>query len=145
VEDKGTAKSASTEISRLVGEGSFPNSKPVKLVQYLIDAAQIQSGIIMDFFAGSGTTAHAVLAQNALDGGNRSFVLVQLPEAIDGKSKSGGLHHHNIAEITQARIAAAIRAIAKSERMKNKNFDLGMKVLTLRPTNCEVKSGSSGT
>ena len=134
VEDKGTAKSASTEISRLVEDDTFPNPKPVKLIQYLIDAAQTQNGIIMDFFAGSGTTAHAVLAQNALDGANRSFVLVQSSEVIDSKLSGGsGSHHHNIADITKARIVAVIRSIEKSERMENKSLDLGMKVLRLHP------------
>jgi len=134
VEDKGTAKSASTEISRLVEDDTFPNPKPVKLIQYLIDAAQTQNGIIMAFFAGSGTTAHAVLAQNALDGANRSFVLVQSSEVIDSKLSGGsGSHHHNIADITKARIVAVIRSIEKSERMENKSLDLGMKVLRLHP------------
>ncbi len=127
IEDKGTAKSAAAALARLVGEDIFTNPKPVALIQYLIDAAQTQNGIILDFFAGSGTTAEAVLAQNAWDGGNRSFVLVQLPEKI--LSGENSLNYRNIAEITRARIVAAIRKWKKENKAIQ---DLGVKVLQFR-------------
>jgi adenine-specific DNA-methyltransferase len=129
VEYKGTAKSAASELAQLLGTSTFTNPKPVRLIQHLIDAAQTQNGIILDFFAGSGTTAEAVLAQNAQDGGNRSFILVQLPEKIrlgDMQTK-----YLNIAEITRARIAAVIQTMEKSEP-KDSKLDLGMKVFKLR-------------
>ena len=129
VEYKGTAKSAAAELARLIGTGVFTNPKPVGLIQHLIDAAQTQNGIILDFFAGSGTTAESVLAQNALDGGNRSFILVQLPEKI--KSGNKVVKYRNIAEITRARIAAVIQSMKKSN-VNGERLDLGMKVLKLR-------------
>ena len=129
VEYKGTAKSAAAELARLVGSDIFTNPKPVGLVQYLIDAAQTQNGIILDFFAGSGTTAEAVLAQNALDGGNRSFILVQLPEEIRSGDKP--LKYRNISEITRARTAAVIQNMKRS-RLKDSRLDLGMKVFKLQ-------------
>ncbi|HYB04098.1 MAG TPA: DNA methyltransferase, partial [Nitrososphaerales archaeon] len=111
------------------GSDIFTNPKPVGLVQYLIDAAQTQNGIILDFFAGSGTTAEAVLAQNALDGGNRSFILVQLPEEIRSRDKP--LKYRNIPEITRSRTAAVIQNMKRS-KLKNSRLDLGMKVLKLQ-------------
>ena len=63
----------------------FDNPKPIKLLKYFFSFATSKSDIILDFFAGSGTTAHAVMAQNALDGGNRKFILCQLDEEIDPK------------------------------------------------------------
>lgn len=79
----GDNQEATREVNELIGESEFDiNPKPVRLVQRLIQLATDSDGedIIFDFFAGSGTTGHAVLRQNAEDGGNRQFVLVQLPE-----------------------------------------------------------------
>ena len=136
IEEKGTAKSAASEIAKLVGAECFPNPKPVKLIQYLIDAAETENEIILDFFAGSGTTAHAVLAQNSLDDGKRSFILVELPAPVDRFSvstKRGRKNLSNIAEITRARIKAAIEEEQKFRMRKRvtTNSDLGMKVLRL--------------
>ncbi len=136
IEEKGTAKSATSEIAKLVGAECFPNPKPIKSIQYLIDAAETENGIVMDFFAGSGTTAHAVLAQNAIDGGNRSFVLVQSPVPVGNFSvstKRGRTDFSTIAEITRARIKAAIEEYQKSRNRKGikANYDLGLKVLRL--------------
>jgi adenine-specific DNA-methyltransferase len=129
IEGKGTAKRASRDMSRLPGSSSFPNPKPVELIQYLIDAAETRDAIVMDFFAGSGTTAHAVLAQNAIDSGNRSFLLVQLPEQLNSnKAKTGAVQ--NSAEITRLRIQAVIGRGKKATKTLP-GQDLGMKVLQL--------------
>ncbi len=141
IEEKGTAKSAAAELFRLVGADCFPNPKPVKLVQYLIDAAQTQHGIVMDFFAGSGTTAQAVLAQNALDGGNRSFLLVQLPESLEhlvSWPSEGRLRFHNIAEVTRCRVIAAIADLKRSPTSgttAGSELDLGMRVFRVAMKN----------
>lgn len=80
------------ELERIFSvRGVFNNPKPIQLIQYLIKATESsmldgQQMIVLDFFAGSGTTAHAVLAQNQ-DGGNRKFILVQLPEKLDSNNK----------------------------------------------------------
>jgi len=136
VEGKGTAKRASIEMRRLAGIDCFPNPKPVKLIQYLIDAAQTQNGIVMDFFAGSGTTAEAVLIQNAIDGGSRSFILVQLPEEITHTRNSdpgNKVKFQNSAEIARFRIKAAIDNLSCAQKTSQPKFkkDLGMKVLRL--------------
>jgi len=134
IEDKGTAKSAASEMIKLFGFDIFPHPKPVKLIQYLIDACQTQNEIVMDFFAGSGTTAHAVLAQNASDGGNRSFVLVQIPEPVNRNYKTPNLakaEFRTIADITRMRITAALEMVRRSARY-GESFDLGMKVFGLK-------------
>jgi adenine-specific DNA-methyltransferase len=134
IEGKGTAKRASIEIRRLVGMDCFPNPKPVKLIQYLIDAVQTKNEIVMDFFAGSGTTAEAVLTQNAADGGNRSFILVQLPEPIDPVVNSivaGKWKFKNSAEIARFRINAVIENLNRTTQTAKPKGDLGMKVLRL--------------
>jgi adenine-specific DNA-methyltransferase len=130
IEEKGTAKSAASEIARLVGSDSFRNPKPVKLMRYLIDATQTEGETIMDFFAGSGTTAQAVLEQNELDGGARSFILVQLPEALNqfrvasDQSQSG---FSTIADVTKKRILATIENIRR-HRNQVSTLDLGVKI-----------------
>lgn len=134
IERKGTAKSADAEMKRLVGVEScfFPHPKPVALVQYLIDAAQTKGSIVLDFFAGSGTTAEALLAQNILDGGDRSFILVQLPEpihflkeeAVDPTRKIGKIR--SAADITRYRIAATIEKFGLKKPVFS--IDLGVKV-----------------
>ena len=131
VERKGTAKKASSDIRELVGTDCFPNPKPVELIRYLIDAAQTQNGIIMDFFAGSGTTAQAVLEQNAIDGGNRSFFLVELPKPLaEHETDISKMKFQTSADVTKFRIKAAIKKFKNEEKTVN-NIDLGMKVFAL--------------
>lgn len=133
IEEKGTAKSASMELVRLMGYNCFSNPKPVELIQYLIDAAKTEHGIVLDFFAGSGTTAHAVLAQNAIDNGDRSFILVQSPE-VPRVGKNSHLeyrkHFKSIADITRKRLATTIELFEKSS--SRSKLDLGMKVFKLK-------------
>jgi adenine-specific DNA-methyltransferase len=135
IEEKGTAKSASTEVARLVGYNCFSNPKPVKLIQYLIDAAQTQHGVVLDFFAGSGTTAHAVLAQNSLDGGDRSFILVQMPELVKNVKNSPAevrKAFRSIADITRRRVVSTIKDLEESSRSGSiPALDLGMRVFKL--------------
>lgn len=130
IERKGTAKKAAAELRGLIGADAFPNPKPVELIRYLIDAAQTENGIIMDFFAGSGTTAQAVLEQNLADSGKRSFVLVQLPEGVETDlPNDSGTRFQKSTDIAKLRIRTLI------ERIKKKSIpdqlDLGMKVLKL--------------
>jgi adenine-specific DNA-methyltransferase len=138
IERKGTAKSAESEMKRLLGvEYYFPHPKPIRLIQYLIDMAQTEGSIVLDFFAGSGTTAEAVLAQNALDGSDRSFVVVQLPEPIISfpviySRTSSDIR--NTSDIARLRIVAGIDSIRKNERDNEKlNLDLGIKVYEFTP------------
>src|SRR5665213_1525538 len=86
------------EVKRLLGQGAFTNPKPVGLVKYILEQSVGPDDLVLDFFAGSGTTADAVMTQNAADGGSRRFILVQLPEPVESDTFS------NISAITRARV-----------------------------------------
>jgi adenine-specific DNA-methyltransferase len=105
----GMTNSAGTaELQSLELGGYFDNPKPTDLVKYLIDIVQVsKEATVLDFFGGSGTTAHAVMALNAQDGGRRKFILVQLPEPTDSDSDSRAAGFHSIPDITRKRIELA--------------------------------------
>ena len=103
------------QVKELFGEKVFSNPKPLKLLNDLIDIGLEENEVILDFFAGSGTTVHAVMEQNKQDGGNRKFITVQLPELIDSKNnktaydfvKNELKKEPTIFEITKERIIRA--------------------------------------
>lgn len=131
----------------------FPNPKPSLLVQNLLQLKPIidnEETIILDFFAGSGTTAHAVMQLNKEDGGNRKFICVQLPELCDANSEAYKAGYCTIADISKERIrraSAKIRAEVETEQAKqqgqlsfddasqNAMPDLGFKVFKLSDSN----------
>ena len=82
----------------------FENAKPVDVIAYLINMMSSDRDTVVDFFSGSATTAHAVMQLNAEDGGNRKFIMVQLPEICDEKSEAFKSGHKNICEIGKERI-----------------------------------------
>ena len=86
-DEVGHTHSNNEELANLVGKGIFENPKGSKLIKRMLIVANAENDLILDFFAGSGTTGDAVMQLNAEDGGNRQFILVQLPEAIDPKKK----------------------------------------------------------
>lgn len=97
---------ANNELKELGLGGIFNNPKPTRLIERIITLAERDSNsIILDFFAGSGTTAHAVLKKNKEDGGNRKFILVQLPELVDTKSTAYQSGYEHISDFTAARIS----------------------------------------
>ncbi len=118
----------------------FGTPKPVTLIQKILRLASTQSGgdLILDFFAGSGTTAQAVLELNKEDGGNRKFILVQLPEP------TGREDFPTIAEITKERVRRVIRRMEKTDDSElalaagSATPDLGFKVFKLAPSNFAV-------
>jgi adenine-specific DNA-methyltransferase len=91
------------------GEKVFNNPKPIELVQHILTIAATKETIVLDSFAGSGTTAHAVLALNKEDGGKRRFVLVQIPEEIEEDKPAYKLGFRNIIDITAERVRRVIR------------------------------------
>ena len=105
---------ASNKLYDLMGAACFSNPKDVDLLSGLLGSLQVDtSDIVVDFFAGSGTTGHAVLAQNMVDGGNRRYVLIQLPESLDPEKKEQKIAAEycqmlgrplNIAELTKERL-----------------------------------------
>ena len=118
----------------------FDYPKPVSLVKEFAQGVTILSkndkDIILDFFSGSATTAHAVMQLNAEDGGNRKFIMVQLPEATDEKSEAYKAGYKNICEIGKERIRRAGKKI-KSEHPEEKDLDIGFRVLKLDSSNME--------
>jgi len=119
------------------GDIAFENGKkPVRLIKQLIKWANIaRDGIILDFFAGSGTTAHAVLQSDSEDGAGRKFILVQLPEKCDEKSTAFKEGYKTIAEICKERIRRAGSQIKTANATTAPNLDVGFRVLKIDTSN----------
>jgi adenine-specific DNA-methyltransferase len=137
----GTAKSAGLALVELFGGLKlFDYPKPVELLNRLVRIASEDDALILDFFAGSGTTAQAVLEMNEEDGGNRKFILVQLPEVVDEDSAAAKAGFANIAEITKERVRRVIKKLDGGTKDGlgldgKKNLDRGFKVYALHRSN----------
>jgi len=135
--DVGHTQDSMRELRELFdGEKVFDYSKPVKLMKQVIQlyTSNNSEDIILDFFSGSATTAHAVMKLNAEDGGNRKFIMVQLPEKTDEKSEAYKAGYKNICEIGKERIRRAGRKIKEELGIK---LDVGFRVLKLDSSNME--------
>ena len=111
-QEYGTTKAGSIEIRELLGNREiFSYPKPSVLIKRLLKIASTKESIILDFFSGSATTAHAVMQLNAEDGGNRKFIMVQLPELTDENSEAYKVGYKNICEIGKERIRRAGKKI----------------------------------
>ena len=135
----GTNENASDELDELMGK-NFSNNlypKPTSLIKFLIDMNCDKNSIILDFFSGTATTAHAVMELNAEDGGNRKFIMVQLPEPTDEKSEAYKAGYKNICEIGKERIRRAGEKIKEEYKDKEniENLDIGFKVFKLDTSN----------
>ena len=117
----------------LFGKTFFSYTKPESLIKALILQATDKDSIILDFFSGSATTAHAVMQLNAEDGGQRKFIMVQLPEHCDEKSEAYKAGYSNICEIGKERIRRAAKKIAADN--PGKPFDGGFRVFKLDESN----------
>ena len=115
----------------------FNYSKPKELLEFLINRIISSEGIILDFFSGSATTAHAVMKLNAEDGGNRKFIMVQLPEKTDEKSEAYKAGYKNICEIGKERIRRAGKKVKEEAGLQAQNLDTGFRVLKLDSSNME--------
>jgi adenine-specific DNA-methyltransferase len=115
----------------------FDNPKPVGLIKKMLQLSANKNCIILDFFSGSATTAHAVMQLNAEDSGNRKFIMVQLPELTDEKSEAYKVGYKNICEIGKERIRRAGEKIKEENKDKEniENLDIGFKVLKLDTSN----------
>lgn len=119
-------------------KGIFDYTKPVKLMTRLLHIGSNSNDIILDFFSGSATTAHAVMQLNAEDGGNRKFIMVQLPEKTDEKSEAYKAGYKNICEIGKERIRRAGKKILEDNstlNSQNSTLDVGFRVLKLADSN----------
>lgn len=118
----GTNQRAIIEVENIFGSRYFDFPKPVSLIRTLIKLGSDTDSIILDFFSGSATTAHAVMQLNAEDGGHRKFIMVQLPEKTDEKSEAFKAGYKNICEIGKERIRRAGKKI--KEDLKNNGKDM---------------------
>lgn len=134
-DEVGNNQEAKQETKALFnGLGIFDGPKPVRLLKYLFRIANVDtSDIILDFFSGSATVAHAVMELNAEDSGQRKFILVQLPEETDEKSEAYKAGYKNICEIGKERIRRAAKKIA--EENPEAKFDGGFRVLKCDTSN----------
>ena len=121
------------EVMDLLGESLFDNPKPESLLRKIISYTNNNQNIVLDFFSGSATTAHAVMQLNAEDGGKRKFIMVQLPEVCDEKSEAYKAGYKNICEIGKERIRRAGKKIV--EETGKTDLDIGFRVLKLDESN----------
>ena len=113
----------------------FPRPKPLGTIQRTLSLSTCKEDIILDFFSGSSTTAHAVMQLNAEDGGNRKFIMVQLPEMTDENSEAYKAGYKNICEIGKERIRRAGEKIKEEAGLIAQDLDIGFRVLKLDSTN----------
>ncbi len=138
----GMVSEQTAALSELMGASVFDTPKPVDMIQEFVEWFAGPDDLVMDFFAGSGTTGHAVMAQNAADGGNRRYILVQLPEPLDPENKEQKVAAEfcqqlgvplNIAELTKERL----RRAGEKVKAENPDFegDTGFRVYRLDSSN----------
>ena len=140
ISNKGTK-----EVQQLLGKGIFDFPKPLALIKILASIGSMEESIVLDFFSGSATTAHALMQLNAEDGGNRKFIMTQIPELCDGKSDAFKAGYKNICEIGKERIRRAGEKIKAKVEEENAQLklgeepkqvpDIGFRVLKLDETN----------
>ena len=135
--DVGHNQEGRQEVKKLFDDkGYFDGPKPTRLLHRILQIANLEKdSIILDFFSGSATTAHAVMQLNAEDGGNRKFIMVQLPEETDEKSEAFKAGYKNICEIGKERIRRAGAKIKEENPMTTAGLDTGFRVLKLDSTN----------
>lgn len=144
-DDCGTTTDGTKEIMDLFNNKLFDTPKPTSLIKKILQVStnsadrnpKFEPDIILDFFSGSASTAHAVMQLNAQDGGNRKFIMVQLPEKTDETSQAHKAGYKNICEIGKERIRRAGKKIFEENKDKEgiENLDIGFRVLKLDDTN----------
>lgn len=142
----GHSQEGSQEVTKILNAGVFDGPKPVRLLSRLLTLANTdKDSIILDFFSGSATTAHAVMQLNADDGGNRRFIMVQLPELTSEKGTARQAGYKNICEIGKERIRRAGKKILEEKGDQiaigdddKKPLDIGFKVFKLDTSNLRI-------
>jgi len=137
-----STRKGSQEIEYLFESKIIEFPKPKDLIKWIVNLVTSNDDITLDFFSGSCTTAHAVLDLNKADGGNRKFIMVQMPEPCDEKSEAYKAGYKTIAEIGKERIRRVIKKIKKDDEGKfdfaKSGLDLGFKVFKLRQSNFKI-------
>jgi adenine-specific DNA-methyltransferase len=165
--DVGSSHQANEQLAQLLTKGMFDNPKSIQVIQTSIKVGNVsKDDIVLDFFGGSGTTAQAVLELNKEDGGNRKFILVQMPEKCDENSEAYKAGYKTIADIAKERIRRVVGKIEKEntphpnplpqgerglfpppltgggEGKGGSKHDLGFKVFKLSPSSFKIWRGS---
>ncbi len=140
--DVGFNAEGTRELREVLGADKvFPQPKPTRLVRYLLQLANDRDAIVLDFFAGSGTTGHAVMAQNVEDGGKRRYFLVQFPEPVDEDNNGHQMaaeflenagKRHNLSELTKERLRRTSALLGSEPAVE---MDLGFRVFKLDSSN----------
>ncbi len=134
----GMNEDATKELSELFGEAKlFTHPKPSKLLYHICKICTENKDIVLDFFSGSATTAHAVMQLNAEDGGHRKFIMVQLPEQTDAKSEAYKAGYKTICEIGEERIRRAGKKIKEESPLTTADLDIGFRVFKVDSSNME--------
>lgn len=136
-EEAGHGQEATRDFRELMGKSVFTNTKPLRYMNRFISIGSEKDSIILDFFSGSATTAHAVMQLNAEDGGNRKFILVQLPEETTEDSEAYKAGYKNICEIGKERIRRAGKKIKEESPLTTQDLDTGFRVFRVDSSNYE--------
>lgn len=136
-EEVGHGQEATRELRDLMDAAVFTSPKPIRYITRFLQIGSNKDSIILDFFSGSATTAHAVMKLNAEDGGHRKFIMVQLPEVTDEKSEARKAGYKNICEIGKERIRRAGRKVKEEAGIMAQDLDIGFRVLKLDSSNME--------
>lgn len=129
-------KNGDSELRKLFGDKRyFDFPKSVDLLKTLLSSTEEKDSLILDFFSGSATTAHAVMQMNAEDGGHRRFIMVQLPEKTDEKSEAKKAGFDTICEIGEERIRRAGEKIKEESPLTTKELDTGFRVFRVDDSN----------
>ena len=143
--DTATLDEGTKLVDSILGKDIFDYPKPIQIIQRMLKLMSGDDYIALDFFSGSASTAHAVMELNAEDGGNRKFIMVQLPEVTDEKSEAYKAGYKNICEIGKERIRRAGKKIIEEQKTKQtdlfsgeqKPLDIGFRVLKLDSSNMQ--------
>ena len=131
----GNTDDGTRDVASLFGSKLFDNPKPVQLMKRVLEHATAPDSLVLDFFAGSGTMAHAVLAKNAEDGGSRRFIMIQLDETPDPKSEAAKQGYQTIAALCRERIRRAGVSVVDAAGLGADGLDVGFRALKVDATN----------
>jgi adenine-specific DNA-methyltransferase len=127
--ETGTTDEGTKEVLELIGKNIFTFPKPTRLIQRMVQMTTSEGDIILDFFAGSGSTAHAIFGLNKKDISNRKFICVQLPELCEEKGEAFKAGYKTIADVSKARILNASAKIKGEIKVEIKNLEAQIKKL----------------
>ena len=136
-DEVGHNQTATREVKSMFDDKVFDFPKPVSYIIQMLMVGTVKDSLIIDFFAGSSTTAHSIMQINAEDGGNRKFIMVQLPEPTDENSEAYKAGYKNICEIGKERIRRAGDKIKAEAGDKAADLDIGFKVFKLDSSNLQ--------